>query len=213
MVQLLEKTLIRVGNEEYVRQNGSYGLTTLRNRHAHISGANLHLKFRGKSGVRHEIMIQDEQLARIVKRCQELPGQELFQYVDTEGPRTVSSCDVNEYIRIACGNEYTAKDFRTWSGTVLAARALSACEPAAIAAHAKRNIVRAVEYVAKHLGNTPAVCRNSYVHPAIIEAYLDGTLHESLALRRRRASDRAIRSVDEAKVLAFLKRRFRRGLA
>jgi DNA topoisomerase I len=175
VVQLLEKTLIRVGNEEYARQNHSFGLTTMRDQHARINGSKVHFEFRGKSGIRHAVDLHDRRLARIVKACRDLPGYELFQYVDEHGARQViDSADVNDYLREITGQPFTAKDFRTWAGTVLAAEQLAACEPCKSAAHGKRMINRAVEAVARRLGNTKAVCRKSYIHPAIFEAYLAG---------------------------------------
>src|SRR5205085_2116751 len=181
VVKLLEISLIRVGNEEYARDNKSFGLTTLRDRHVRIRGSKLHFEFRGKGAKEHEIEIENPHLARIVKRCQDLPGQELFQYVDTHGRRErVDSEDVNDYLREISGADFTAKDFRTWSGTVLAAMALQEFEKYDSAAQAKRNIVQAIESVAERLGNTPAVCRKCYVHPAVIEAYVDGTMLETL---------------------------------
>src|SRR5205085_7220623 len=157
------------------------GLTTLRSKHVEIKGPKLHFEFRGKGGKEHEIEIENPRLARIVKTCQDLPGQELFQYIDMEGQRQrVDSDAVNSYLREISGADFTAKDFRTWSGTVLAALALQAFEEYDSAAQAKRNIVQAIESVAERLGNTPAVCRKCYVHPAVIEAYVDGTMLETL---------------------------------
>jgi len=175
VVRLLQKTLIRVGNEEYAKQNGSIGLTTMRDSHARINGSTVRFEFRGKSGVRHAVDLEDRRLTRIVKACRDLPGYELFQYVDSDGARQViDSADVNAYVREISGEDFTAKDFRTWAGTVLAARELAAAAFKSNA-QAKRNIVRAVEVVAKRLGNTRSVCRKSYIHPAIFEAYLEGT--------------------------------------
>ena len=175
VVQLLEKTLIRVGNEEYARANHSFGLTTLRDQHARISGSVVHFEFRGKSGVRHAVDLHDARLARIVKACRDLPGYELFQYVDEDGARqVVGSADVNAYLKAITGQPFTAKDFRTWAGTVLAAQELSAYEPCRNPSHGKRMINRAVEAVARRLGNTRAVCRKSYIHPAILDAYTSG---------------------------------------
>jgi DNA topoisomerase-1 len=175
VVRLLEKTLIRVGNDEYAKANGSVGLTTMQDRHARINGAKVRFEFRGKSGVRHAIDLHDRRLARIVKACRDLPGQELFQYLDANGQRqAVGSADVNAYLRETCGESFTSKDFRTWAGTVLAAHELAAAERPQSAAHAKRNIVRAVACVAAQLGNTKAVCRKSYIHPAIFDAHLTG---------------------------------------
>jgi DNA topoisomerase-1 len=162
VVRLLEATLIRVGNEEYARENESYGLTTMRNRHVDIEGAKLVFHFRGKSGVNHEVDVRDRRVARIVRRCQELPGHHLFQYLDDDGSRrTVDSDDVNAYLQSITGEEFTAKDFRTWSGTVLAAEALQAFEAFDSETQAKKNIVQAIESVAKKLGNTPRCVENA----------------------------------------------------
>ena len=186
VVRLLEITLIRVGNEEYARDNASFGLTTLRRRHVAVSGEKLRFRFRGKSGKEHAFGIRDRRLSRIVKRCQELPGQELFRYVDGRGrKRGVGSADVNVYLRAVSGRDFTAKDFRTWAGTVRAAYALNALEPFSSARQAKRNLARAVESVAVRLGNTPAICRRCYIHPVVVDAYLGGKL--AGALRRRAA--------------------------
>jgi DNA topoisomerase-1 len=194
VVSLLETTFIRVGNEEYARANRSFGLTTLKDRHVAFGPGAVRFHFRGKSGVFHEISIHDARIARIVRRCRDLPGQELFQYLDEDArPASIDSADVNDYIRELAGQEFTAKDFRTWAGTVLAAVAL--CEIAATAAApagandnaavrrtsraarrrpSKRDVVRAIERVAERLGNTASVCRKSYVHPEVIGAFLDG---------------------------------------
>ncbi len=169
VVRLLETTLVRVGNEEYARDNGSYGLTTLRAHHVEVNGTRLTFRFRGKSGRTQEVGVRDPRLARIVRRCQELPGQELFQYVDETGAaRTIGSGDVNDYLRDASGADFTAKDFRTWAGTVLAALALGALGRGDAVTQARRNVTQAVEAVARVLGNTPAVCRACYVHPAVV---------------------------------------------
>jgi DNA topoisomerase-1 len=177
VVYLLEATLMRIGNEEYARENKSFGLTTLRNRHVRIAGSAVEFRFRGKSGVNHAVRISDRRLARIIQRMRDLPGQDLFQYVDEEGNNhAVGSADVNEYLRDISDEEYTAKDFRTWAGTVLAALALREVAEFASEAEAKRNIVRAIESVAERLGNTPAVCRKCYVHPGVLDAYLGGTV-------------------------------------
>jgi DNA topoisomerase-1 len=176
VVQLLEKTMIRVGNDEYARENGSIGLTTMRDRHARVNGSTLRFEFRGKSGVQHAVDLRDPRLARIVKACRDLPGYELFQYVDDDGAvQVVDSSDVNAYVREISGEDFTAKDFRTWAGTVLAATELARVGGFQSTAAAKRNIVKAVEAVAKRLGNTKAVCRKSYIHPAIFDAYLAGS--------------------------------------
>jgi len=212
VVQLLEKTAIRVGNDEYARDNKSYGLTTLRDGHARVSGATVHFKFRGKSGKFHEISFSDARLARIVRRCQELPGRELFQYLDEDGHvQDINSADVNQYLRDVTGRDFTAKDFRTWMGTVLAARALQEMRSFTSDSQGKRNIVKAVEAVAGILGNTRSICRRCYVHPAIIDAYLDRTLAQALSVR---AGQRLVGSHDlsrtETAVLALLQRRLRR---
>jgi DNA topoisomerase-1 len=181
VVRLLELTLIRVGNDEYARLNRSFGLTTLRDRHARIDGSSVRFRFRGKSGKTHEVGLRDRRLARVIRRCQDLPGQELFQYVDADGGvRDVASDDVNAYLREAGRGPFTAKDFRTWAGTVLAYRALRALQPAEDERTSVRNVVEAVRQTADQLGNTPSVARGSYVHPAVLEAYLDGSLRTAL---------------------------------
>lgn len=175
VVWLLEKTLIRVGSDEYARDNGSFGLTTLRRRHVEVSGSKLRFEFRGKSGIPHTVAVTDRRIARIIQRCQELPGQELFQYLDDEGRRqSVDAGDINQYLREIAGRQVTAKDFRTWAGTMLAASALREIGLGATEKESNANIVRAMDQVAKRLGNTRAVCRKYYVHPTVIEAYLDG---------------------------------------
>lgn len=210
IVYLLERTMIRVGNEEYARTNRSFGLTTLRNRHVRIDGSMVLFQFRGKSGVHHDIKLSDPQLARIIKRTRELPGHELFQYLDDDGQRhAIGSADVNDYLRTLSGADYTAKDFRTWNGTVLAATALQECAPFDSETQAKKNIVQAIETVAKQLGNTPAICRKCYVHPAVMEAYLDGALAGIFRQRGSRTAAKeshALRA-EEAAVLAFLEKR------
>jgi DNA topoisomerase-1 len=206
VVQLLEKTLIRVGNDEYARQNRSFGLTTLRDGHVEVKGGRVRFAFRGKSGVEHEVDLDDRRLARVVRQCQDLPGYDLFQYLDESGERhTIGSSDVNEYLRRVTGHEFTSKDFRTWAGTVLAAQLLQAVDFESDS-HARKNIVRAVEEVAKRLGNTQAVCRKCYIHPAIFESYLDGTI-KALA-RRAKGSGRAADAwlAAEAGVLNLLQR-------
>jgi DNA topoisomerase I len=174
-VQLLEKTLIRIGNEEYARANGSVGLTTMRDRHAKIRGDEVRFEFRGKSGVAHAVELHDPRLAKIVKACRDLPGYELFQYVDDDGERrTICSDDVNAYLREISGDDFTAKDFRTWAGTVLAAQALARLARFKSKTEAKRNVMEAISCVSSRLGNTRAVCRKAYIHPAIFAAYMDG---------------------------------------
>ena len=177
VVQLLERSLIRVGNDEYAKQNGSFGLTTLRDSHVSVRGPSITFQFKGKSGVKHSVDVTNRRLARIVKQCRDLPGQELFQYVDGSGcRRSVTSSDVNDYLRSTTGEAFTAKDFRTWAGTVLAVTALRACGGVSTQTRLKRNVLRTFDAVAAVLGNTRAVCRASYVHPAVIEAYMEGAL-------------------------------------
>jgi DNA topoisomerase-1 len=200
VVRLLETTLIRVGNEEYAKENRSYGLTTLRDRHVKVRGNLLRFEFVGKGGQRRRVDLRDAKLARLVKRCQDLPGQELFQYVDDDGEvRDVGSEDVNDYVREITGQEFTAKDFRTWAGTVMAALAL-ALEPFGSQRQAKKNVVSAIEQVADRVGNTPAVCRKCYVHPQVIDAYLDGT---PILIDRSAKRSRGL-SGEERAVLRFL---------
>ena len=169
--------MIRIGNEEYVRQNRSFGLTTMRNRHVDVEGATLRFHFRGKSGKKHVVEVHDRRLAAIVKRCRDIPGHHLFEYLDDEGQvRTIDSGDVNGYLREIGGQEFTAKDFRTWAGTLLMVRALQECGPCESESHGKKNIVQAINHVRDRLGNTRAVCRKYYVHPAVLDAYLAGSL-------------------------------------
>ena len=206
VVALLERTLIRVGNDEYARTNGSFGLTTLRDRHVDVRGRRVRFNFRAKSGVMQKVDLHDAGLARSVQRCQDLPGQTLFQYLDEAGARrTISSTDVNDYLREAAGQEVTAKDFRTWSGTVLAACALCADIELASATARARFVSEAVGGVAERLGNTKAVCRRCYIHPAVIDAFLDG---ETIApFVRATASGRGNRhrlSCEEAAVVKLL---------
>jgi DNA topoisomerase-1 len=213
VVRLLETTLIRVGNDEYARANKSFGLTTLRDRHVAINGVEVAFEFRGKGGKLHKVTTRDRRLARIVRACHDLPGQELFQYLDDEGARCdVGSADVNTYLQEVSGEPFTAKDFRTWAGTILASLALSEFESFDTQAAAKRNITRAIERVANHLGNTVAVCGKSYIHPAILDSYLDGTL---LKFLKGRVEDALREELDglrgeEAVVLAFLQQRLTR---
>lgn len=214
VVQLLEKTLIRIGNDEYKRQNGSYGLTTIQDRHADIAGGAIRFRFRGKSGKVHDVAITDPRLARIVKRCQDLPGSELFQYVDEHGRvRDVTSSDVNAYLRSAMGHAFTAKDFRTWAGTVLAARALDEVGRTAHRGPADKHVVQAVDAVSQVLGNTRSVCRKCYVHPAVIDAYLDGTLQRTLHARGSKGPAR-IHGLSrfETSVLGLLQRRLKENV-
>jgi DNA topoisomerase-1 len=209
VVQLLEKTLIRVGNDEYARENGSFGLTTMRDQHARINGPTVRFEFRGKSGVRHAVDLHDKRLARIVKACRDLPGYELFQYLDEDGARQViDSADVNTYLREITAQDFTAKDFRTWAGTVLAAKALTEVAHFSSGTEAKRNLVRAIESVAKKLGNTKAVCRKCYIHPAILDAYMDGATIQTI-----KARGRTLLNSDEAAVLRMIEQRLRRKTA
>lgn len=213
VVRLLELTLIRVGNDEYARANRSFGLTTLRDRHATVGGARVRFRFRGKSGRTHEIGLRDRRLARLVRRCQELPGQELFQYVDESGAvQDVSSDDVNEYLRQASGGPFTAKDFRTWEATVLAYRALGALEPARAATAARRNVNSAIGIVAERLGNTPAVCRRSYVHPGVVDAYLEGSIGRAMLEAAEEAPEPPETPTrdEELAVIRLLERQLRR---
>lgn len=210
VVKLLETTLIRVGNAEYARENHSFGLTTMRDNHADIRGSHVRFHFKGKSGVKHAIELDDPRLAKIIKNCRDLPGQELFQYLDDEGNvRDIGSADVNAYLHQIAGEEFSAKDFRTWAGTVLAAMALREFEAFTSQKQARRNIVTAVEAVAMKLGNTKAVCRKCYIHPAILDAYLDGTLVQTLRARIEKKLTRELHSLPstEAAVLAVLQQR------
>jgi DNA topoisomerase-1 len=210
VVRLMETTLFRIGNTEYAKANKSFGLTTLRDRHVEIDGSRIHLNFRGKHGIRHEADVNDRRLARIIKDCRDLPGFELFQYLDEEGQRhTIDSGDVNDYLRDITGEEITAKDFRTWAATNLAALALQEFELFDTEAKRKHAVVRAVENVAKHLGNTPAICRRCYIHPAIFDGYLDGTLLTTLKEQTQAylAENVTGMSAEEAAVAAFLRLR------
>jgi DNA topoisomerase-1 len=217
VVRLLELTLIRVGNEEYARLNRSFGLTTLRERHASVRGSTIRFRFRGKSGRVHEVGLHDRRLAGVVRRCRDLPGQELFQYLDEEGePVDIRSDDVNDYLRsIAGAGEVTAKDFRTWAGTVLAYRALRALDEPATAGEAKRNVVAAMRDTADRLGNTAAICRSSYVHPVIVEAYLDDRLRVALlgAAETTGSTPAGTSRKEELAVARLLERRLGRDAA
>jgi DNA topoisomerase-1 len=215
VVNLLETTLIRVGNEDYVKENKSYGLTTLRNRHVDVEGKELHFEFKGKSGKMWKLKIANRRVAKVVKACQELPGQHLFQYLDENKERqAVTSSDVNDYLREISGFDITAKDFRTWAGTVLAAMALSEFEAVDSQAHAKKNIKAAIERVSSRLGNTPTICRKCYVHPEVFNSYLDGNL---LADIKQEVEDELKQDIgdlrpEEAALLALLHRRLGKEL-
>ena len=207
VVRLLEMTAIRIGNDEYARTNKSYGLTTLRDRHARVKGDRIRVRFRGKHGKQHAVDLKDRRLAKVVKRCQDLPGQELFQYIDDNGVRQdVKADDVNTYLREISGQDFTAKDFRTWAGTVLCAVALNDLGPVAGRRRAKKNIVQAIKLVAERLGNTPAVCRKAYVHPAVVAAYMDGCTLANLTqqLKHELQRDGQALDRDERAVLKLL---------
>ena len=209
VVRLLETTLIRVSNKEYARENHHYGLTTLHNRHLEVEGATLHFHFRGKSGKMHAIDLQDRRLAGIVKRLRDLPGYELFQYLDENGEsRNLEMADVNTYLHEIAGEEFTAKDFRNWAGTVLAALALQEYEAVESETQAKRNVADAIKAVAQRLGNTPAICRKCYVHPAVLDSYLAGTLTESVAqtVEEANASATSALKAEETAVMLLLER-------
>ena len=210
LVRLLERTLARIGNEEYARTNNSFGLTTLRGRHAKVNGSVVTLDFRAKHGIQRHIELKDRKLANIVKKLQDIPGQELFQYVDEEGhSHSVGSDDVNAYLHEITGEEITAKDFRTWAATNLAALALRELEAFDNEAKAKKNVLRAVEAVSGMLGNTPSICRKCYIHPAIFDGYLDGSLLEGLKARADAVLDHKETglSAEEIAVTAFLDKR------
>jgi DNA topoisomerase-1 len=207
VVHLLGRTFIRIGNEEYARENKSFGLTTMRNRHIDVKGAKLSFSFRGKSGVQHEIDVNDRRLANIIRKLQDLPGQDIFQYEDETGEvRNVASQDVNDYLHEITGEEFTAKDFRTWAGTVLTAMALNAQGPAENETQAKENIKMAIAAVAKILGNTPTVCRKCYVHPVVLESYLDGDMIEGLKQKTEDALSENLEDLraEEAAVMSFI---------
>ena len=205
VVRLLERTFIRIGNEEYARENKSFGLTTIKNRHVTVKGPHLRFRFRGKSGRQHEVDMTDRRIAKIVSKCQDLPGQDLFQYVTDEGEvRSITSQDVNDYLSEITSKNFTAKDFRTWAGTVLAAIALNAQAGFETKKQAKANVKTAVCAVAELLGNTPAICRKCYVHPAIIEAYLNGVQIPGLAEAVQPPEKVDLRAVETA-VLKFLR--------
>jgi DNA topoisomerase-1 len=216
VVHLLENTLIRVGNSDYVKQNKSYGLTTLRDPHVKVEGGELRFQFKGKSGKTWKLQVKDRRIARIVKACQDLPGQDLFQYIDDDGEQlSITSADVNAYLKEITGRDITAKDFRTWAGTVLAALALAEFEAFDNQAKAKKNIREAIEKVASRLGNTPSICRKCYVHPEVFACYLDGGLlldvKEQIETQLR--EDLANLKPEEAAVLTLLQERLSREVA
>jgi DNA topoisomerase-1 len=209
VVHLLETTLIRVGNDDYARENRSYGLTTLRNPHVKVEGAELRFQFKGKSGKQWRLQVKDRRIAKIIRACQELPGQRLFQYQDEDGEvREITSADVNAYLREITGSDITAKDFRTWAGTVMAAFALQAFDAADTKATQKKNLKAAIESVAARLGNTPTICRKCYVHPEVLQAYVEG----DLALEVKEGVAEELLRPEEAAVLGMLEGRLQRTL-
>ncbi|MGO4523251.1 DNA topoisomerase IB [Microvirga sp. 2MCAF35] len=213
VVHLLENTLIRVGNSDYVKQNRSYGLTTLRDPHVKVEGSELRFQFKGKSGKTWRLQVKDRRIARIVKACQDLPGQDLFQYLDETGEQqSIASADVNAYLKEITGRDITAKDFRTWAGTVLAALALAEFEEFDSDAKAKKNIRAAIEKVSSRLGNTPSICRKCYVHPEIFASYLDGGLLLDIKqeIETELREDLSNLKPEEAAVLALLEQRLSR---
>lgn len=209
VVKLLEVTLIRVGNEQYAKDNKSYGLTTLRSKHVEVQGHKITFEFMGKSKKKWNLQVNDRRIAAVAKRCAEIPGHELFKYVDKTGNKhDITSSHVNDYLHQVAGKEFTAKDFRTWAGTVLAAMALK--ELAAEGETAtKKHVIQAIEKVAKQLGNTPSICRKCYIHPEIINAYLDGELIDTIQqeIDEKLKTNHAHLSEEEIKVLQFLKKR------
>ena len=207
VVRLLDELSIRVGNEEYARENKSFGLTTLRNRHVKVEGTSIRIHFRGKRGIEHDVGIRDRRLARIIKQCQDLPGHELFQYLDESGKRQhIDSDDVNEYLRAITGKDFTAKDFRTWAGTVMTVCALTELGEAETQTQAKKHLAQAIESAAKHLGNTPTICRKCYVHPEVINSYLDGKLLVALKQHDEKAVEESLQGLrpEEIAVMKFL---------
>jgi DNA topoisomerase I len=214
VVHLLETTLIRVGNEDYAKENKSYGLTTLRNPHVSVDGAELRFRFKGKSGKSWRLQLKDRRVAKIVRACQELPGQKLFEYLDENGePKEVTSSDVNAYLKEITGREVTAKDFRTWAGTVLAALALREFERADSQAATKKNLRAAIEQVAQRLGNTPTICRKCYVHPEVLAAYIEGALELNIQGGAPAPETATALKAEEKAVLAMLEKRLSSTLA
>ncbi|MGI8771686.1 MAG: DNA topoisomerase IB [Acidobacteriaceae bacterium] len=213
IVRLMETTHIRVGNAEYARENHTYGLTTMRDRHVDVDGSTVTFKFQGKSGKQHTVDLHDRRLAKIVQRCLDIPGYELFQYLDGDGEHhTLDSADVNDYLREITNNDFTAKDFRTWAGTVMAYAMLREFEAFESDTQAKKNVIRAIEAVAARLGNTPSVCRKCYVHPAVLECYLSGAMVEAVKQRVEEAiaeSSPALRQ-EELMLMHFLRQRLAR---
>jgi DNA topoisomerase-1 len=213
VVRLLDTGMMRVGNEEYARRNKSFGLASLRSRHVDVTGPRIKFEFRGKSGVQHAFDLNDRRLARIIKQCQELPGHELFQYIDEHGERsTIDSADVNEYLRAIAGDDFSSKDFRTWAGTVLAASALVESDRAARKT-SKKSVTRAIQAVANQLGNTAAVCRKCYIHPLVFESQADGSLFDRFARHNGKNANslRGKLTRKEAALLALLNKRAKRN--
>ena len=216
VVHLLENTLIRVGNATYSKENKSFGLTTLQDRHVQVDGGKMRFQFKGKSGKIWNLQVKDRRIARIVKSCQDVPGQHLFQYLDDDGERHgVTSQDVNDYLREISGQDFSAKDFRTWAGTVLAAIALTEFESFDTKAAAKRNLREAIERVSSRLGNTPAICRKCYIHPQVLDCYLEGDLVNQLKdqIEEDLRTELDALKPEEAAVMAFLHRRLTRDAA
>ncbi|HWF20299.1 MAG TPA: DNA topoisomerase IB [Verrucomicrobiae bacterium] len=210
VVRLLEVSLIRVGNEEYAHENHSYGLTTLKNHHAKVQKSTIQFHFRGKSGKLRQVEVHDARLARIVRECRDIPGQDLFQYIDADGqPQQIRSEDVNDYLHEISGGDFTAKDFRTWAGTVLAGIALQEFQKFDTKAQAKKNVVQAIESVATRLGNTPAICKKCYIHPEILEGYLQGATIQTIRARAETELKKGLHQLqpEEAAVVAFLQKR------
>ena len=208
IVRLMETTLIRIGNDEYAREHKSYGLTTMRNKHVEVEGATVTFHFQGKSGVKHTVDMTDRRIARIVQRCQDIPGYELFQYVDKDGMNhSVDSADVNEYLREISSQEFTAKDFRTWAGSLLACMALRELAGFASETEARRNVVQSIKQVAARLGNTPSVCRKCYVHPAVLECYMCGGMLEAMKKVREEADAEEALRAEKAGLLKLLQQR------
>jgi len=214
VISLLEKTLIRVGNAEYARDNSSYGLTTLRRKHVHVEGTKISFQFTGKSGKKWNLSLHDRRIASVVKRCADIPGYELFKYIADDGSvKDVGSADVNAYLKEITGENFTAKDFRTWFGTILAALALNEFEKYDSTAQAKKNVVRAIEHVSQQLGNTPAICRKCYIHPEILNTYLNGELADMVQqqINEKIKQEYAHLSDEEIMVLIFLKKRLKQN--
>ena len=210
IVRLMETTCIRVGNTEYAKENGSYGLTTMRNRHVAVHGATVTFDFKGKSGVHHTIDVENKRLARIVQQCADLPGYELFQFIDHDGNRhSIDAADVNEYLHTITGQHFTAKDFRTWAGTVLAAMLLREMDPYESQTQAKKNVIEAIKTVAERLGNTPSVCRKCYIHPAVLEHYFSGAMLEAIKTEVAEQVDRQLHNLrdEEFALLRLLARK------